>query len=83
METGLIVQLDDKYSYKICKSYDWLKGSYMSLIEENDFLKDPTKFIENAYDKSQSLNNYKPLKEKQIQPHNNVYGELPSGYAPC
>ncbi len=55
---------EDKYSCKTCKSYDWLKGSYMSLIEEDDFLKDPTKFIENAYDKSQSLNDFKLQKEK-------------------
>lgn len=55
---------DDKYSCKTCKSYDWLKGSYMSLIEEDEFLKDPTKFIDNAYDKSQSLNDFKLQKEK-------------------
>ena len=55
---------DNKYSCKVCKSFDWLKGSYMSLIEEDDFLKDPTTFIENAYEKSQNLNDFKLQKTR-------------------
>ncbi|HBU76947.1 MAG TPA: hypothetical protein DEF18_02495 [Muricauda sp.] len=55
---------DDKYSCSTCKSYDWLKGSYMSLIEEDEFLKDPTKFIENAYDKSKATGDFKLTKKR-------------------
>ena len=55
---------EDKYSCSTCKSYDWLTGSYMSIIKEDDFLNDSTKFIENAYDKSQILNDFDLSKEK-------------------
>lgn len=36
-----------------CKTYDWLDGSYIAFIEEDDFLADPNKYVENAYQKSQ------------------------------
>jgi hypothetical protein len=55
---------EDKYSCSTCKSYDWLTGSYMSIIKEDDFLNDSTKFIENAYDKSQNLKDFDLTKEK-------------------
>lgn len=35
-----------------CNTYDWDKGSYISFIEEEEFLQDPNKYIELAYDKS-------------------------------
>lgn len=37
-----------------CKAYDPLEGSYISFIEEDVFLSDPIKYINNAYDKSES-----------------------------
>lgn len=37
-----------------CKTYDWLNGSYMSFIEEETFLDNPQKYIDNAYDKSEN-----------------------------
>lgn len=37
-----------------CKTYDWLNGSYIAFIEEEDFLADPQRFIDNAYDKSEN-----------------------------
>lgn len=55
---------ENKYSCSTCKSYDRLTGSYMSLIKEEDFLADPTRFIENSYDKSQSLDDFDLTKEK-------------------
>ena len=55
---------EDKYSCSTCKSYDWLTGSYMFIIKEDDFLNDSTKFIENAYDKSQNLKDFDLTKEK-------------------
>ena len=46
------------YSCAECGTVDRLTGSYISLIEEEEFLNDPNKFIENAYEKSQSIDNY-------------------------
>ncbi len=36
----------------LCKAYDPLNGSYIAFVREEDFLLDPQKYIENAYDKS-------------------------------
>lgn len=47
-----------KYLCEDCKSIDALKGSYISLIEEEKFLKNPNKYIENAYNKSKNTSNY-------------------------
>lgn len=37
-----------------CKTYDWLNGSYIAFIEQEDFLEDPQRYIDNAYDKSEN-----------------------------
>lgn len=37
-----------------CKTYDWLNGSYIAFIEQEDFLEDPHRYINNAYDKSEN-----------------------------
>lgn len=37
-----------------CKCYDYLNGSYISFIEEETFLNNPTKYINNAYEKSEN-----------------------------
>lgn len=37
-----------------CKSYSALTGSYISYVEEEDFLADIDKYINNAYDKSEN-----------------------------
>lgn len=55
---------DNKYACPICKTFDQLHGSYISLIEEDDFLNDPEKYIENAYAKSTSIVNYNITKQK-------------------
>lgn len=47
-----------EYFCEKCGTIDWLTGSYMSLIDEDDFLSDPSRFIDNAYDKSQKVWNY-------------------------
>ncbi len=41
-----------------CKTVDRLSGSYISIIEEDEFLEDPSKFIENAYEKCQNIHRY-------------------------
>ncbi len=35
-------------------SYDWLNGSYIAFVEEDGFLSNPTKYIDNAYVKSEN-----------------------------
>ena len=37
-----------------CKTYDWLNGSYIAFVEEDDFLANPSQYIDNAYDKSEN-----------------------------
>ena len=55
---------EEKYSCTTCKSYDWLDGSYISLIEEDTFLKDIDRYIENAYDKSKIIMEFDPQRQK-------------------
>ena len=49
---------DTKYSCSVCKTFDQLQGSYISLVEEDVFLRNPNRYIENAYDKSQNLDDF-------------------------
>lgn len=37
-----------------CKTYDWLSGSYIEYVKEDDFLANPGKYIDDAYDKSEN-----------------------------
>ena len=46
------------YTCSKCKTVDRLSGSYISLIPEDEFLDDPNFFIENAYQKCQSIDKY-------------------------
>lgn len=46
------------YQCNECKTVDALTGSYISIITEDDFLNDPNKYIDNAYDKCQSIDKY-------------------------
>ena len=52
------LQGDNKYACENCKTYSQLLGSYISLIEEEDFLSNPQKYIDNAYSKSEDIENY-------------------------
>lgn len=48
-----------------CKTYDWLDGSYITFVEEETFLSDPEKYINNAYDKSENdASGYNLVKER-------------------
>ena len=47
-----------EYFCDICKTVDRLTGSYISIIEEEEFLDNPQKFIDNAYEKSENTSNY-------------------------
>jgi len=55
---------DDGFACAHCKTYDRLTGSYISLVDEDLFLKDPAIYIENAYDKSRNLDDYNISKQK-------------------
>ena len=53
------------YSCEACKTVDALTGSYIALVEEEAFLSNPTKYIDNAYDKSENdANGYDLTKTK-------------------
>lgn len=43
-----------KYSCNTCKTVNSHMGSYISYVEEDIFITNPAKFIENAYDKSEN-----------------------------
>ncbi len=49
---------EPKYVCDRCETVDKLSGSYISLIEEEDFLEDTSKYIENAYEKSQEVDTF-------------------------
>ena len=51
-------QVPKKYACESCRTVNSLNGSYIALVGQDDFLADPTRYIENAYDKSQKLWNY-------------------------
>jgi hypothetical protein len=54
-----------KYSCDICQTVDTLTGSYIAFVEEETFLKNPQKYIDNAYDKSESnASGYDLFKQK-------------------
>lgn len=42
------------YSCPICKSVNALSGSYISYVEQDEFLSNPHKYIDNAFDKSEN-----------------------------
>lgn len=42
------------YKCNTCNCIDYLTGSYIAFIEEDDFLANPQKYIENAYEKSEN-----------------------------
>lgn len=43
-----------QYSCDVCKCIDALTGSYIAYVEEEDFLLNPQRYIDNAYDKSEN-----------------------------
>lgn len=47
-----------------CETYDYHLGSYISYVEEDNFLANPTLYIENAYDKSEKTSEYNLVKLK-------------------
>ncbi len=54
---------EEKYICEVCQTYSTLEGSYISFISEDNFLDNPKRYIENAYDKSQNIDKYRITKE--------------------
>ncbi|MGF0004703.1 TIR domain-containing protein [Bacillus altitudinis] len=53
-----------EYTCDECQNVDVLTGSFISLVEEDEFLSNPTKYIENAYEKSKKTSNYNICRRK-------------------
>ena len=51
-------QIPRVYVCDDCKSINELNGSYIAYVTEEEFLRDPIPYIENAFEKSQRLDNY-------------------------
>jgi len=52
------------YACNKCKSFSQLDGSYISLIDANDFLSEPEKYIENAFEKSEKADEFNLRKQR-------------------
>ena len=52
------------YSCNNCKTVNALTGSYISFVEEETFLKNPQKYIDNAFDKSEEIDGYELTKKR-------------------
>lgn len=47
-----------------CNTYDFMNGSYITLVDEDVFLSNPQRYIENAYNKSEDVSKYILTKER-------------------
>ena len=47
-------QVPPVYHCEVCKSIDALTGSYIAFVEEDEFIANYDKYIDNAYDKSEN-----------------------------
>lgn len=51
-------QTPKEYVCETCGTVDALNGSYIALVDEDEFLSNPSKYIDNAFEKSRNLRNY-------------------------
>ncbi|MEW6613989.1 MAG: TIR domain-containing protein [Thermodesulfobacteriota bacterium] len=54
----------NKYACANCKTYSQLDGSYISLIDAEEFLAVPKKYIENAFEKSEKADDFDLTKQR-------------------
>lgn len=47
-----------------CNTFDFLNGSYITMVDEDEFLTYPNYYIENAYNKSEDVSKYILTKER-------------------
>ena len=52
------------YACANCCTYSQLDGSFISLVDEEDFLEDPDKYIENAFGKSEEPDEFELVKQR-------------------
>ncbi|MCU4763576.1 TIR domain-containing protein [Bacillus cereus] len=52
------------YTCENCKTVNSLTGSYISIINEEDFLANPSEYIENAFEKSQGIDKFNITKSR-------------------
>jgi hypothetical protein len=52
------------YACATCMSYNQLDGSYVSIVDESDFIADPDKYIENAFNKSEKADDFEITKQR-------------------
>ena len=57
-------QTPKEYACETCRTVDALNGSYIALVDEGEFLSNPSKYIDNAFEKSQKLWNYRLCKTR-------------------
>jgi len=57
-------QTPKEYSCYTCKTINALTGSYISYVEEEIFLGNPQKYIDNAFEKSENVDGYTLIKKK-------------------
>lgn len=57
-------RMDTTHSCTTCKTYSQLDGSYISLIDEDEFLANPDKYIGNAFDKSNEADKFDLTKKR-------------------
>lgn len=50
-----------------CKTYSQLDGSFISIVDECEFLKNPSKYIENAFSKSENSDEFELVKQRNIE----------------
>ena len=49
-----------------CRAYDGLADSYMSIIDEDDFLAEPQRYIDNAFEQSENSAKFTLRKTTQL-----------------
>lgn len=47
-----------------CKTFDFMNGSFITLVEEDSFISNHKKYIENAFEKSENADGYELTKQK-------------------
>jgi len=50
-----------------CKTYSQLDGSFISIVDECVFLENPSKYIENAFSKSENSDEFEFVKQRNIE----------------
>lgn len=56
-------RVNKEYTCQECKCISQLNGSYIALIDEDEFLKDPDQYIENAFEKSENADDFTLTKQ--------------------